>query len=186
MSKSEKFTENQRDHSVVKTIQKEEYKPEIEMPNQVFKPIPFSRPSMDDYYDQISKQFTSKTQVHMTRNNVPVSKNNSDSVFLLKSMILQDLFRSAFRRYLDSSKHSLIQNLNNKLNEPVFMGNKFPKVDVFGRHSYPERKNTDAMSNETIETDLNNYFGTQSKGRSPNLMNKTLPLSSFYPSSKVR
>lgn len=170
----------------MKTVQKEECKSEVSKPHQQNKFPSESSANLNDYYDYISKLFTSKTQEPQLRNIPAVSINNCDSVFFLKSMVLQDLFTSAFRRYLECSRQSLLHNLNNKLNEPVVKGKSLAKSDVFGRHPYPERKNTDAMSNETIETDLNNCLGSQSRRRSPIVMDKTLPLSSFYPCSKAR
>ena len=141
---------------------------------------------LNDYYDYWSKLFSSKTQEQQSNNDLLASQLNFDSVLILKSLVLQDLFSSAFRRYLECSKQNLAQNLTNRLNEPIQNNNSLSQTDVLGRHSYPKRKNTDVMSSETIETDLQNCFGNHNKGRSPIIINKTMPLSSFYPHTKAR
>ena len=135
---------------------------------------------LNDYYDYCSKMFSSKTQEQQSNNYLLASQLNFDSVLILKSFVLQDLFSSAFMRYLEWSKQKLTQNLTNQLNEPIQNNNNLLQTDVLGRHSYPKRNNTDIMSSETIETDLQNCLGNHNKRRSPTIINKTMPLSSFY------
>lgn len=148
--------------------------------------ISSNRLQLNDYYDYCSKLFNSKIQNQQASNDLLACQLNFDSVLMLKSLVLQDLFSGAFKRYLECSKHNIEQNLANRLSQPIQQNIILQQSDVLGRHSYPKRKNTDVMSNETIETDLNNHFGCQNKERSPIIINKTLPLSSFIPVTKAR
>ena len=154
--------------------------------------IPVNSPSVagsnqNDYYDYCSKLFNSKIQSQRPNNHPLPNFLNFDSELISKSLVLQDLFSIAFRRYLKCSKQNIFHNLLSRQAESAPNTGILPQSDVLRSHSYLiKRKNTDVTSNETIETDLYNHLACQSKGRSPIVINKTLPLSSFNPSSKAR
>jgi len=72
----------------------------------------------------------------------------SDLLLHLKSRILMDLFNNAFKRYLQSVKPYIAQNITNA----VQMNQMQPQQMMTPpRQLKIQRKNTDLMSNETIE-----------------------------------
>lgn len=138
------------------------------------------------YMDSLSKLFQNSNQNHQPHLNSLVDIINPDTQLLVKSLVMQDLFTSAFKRFLHSSKPTILQNLNQSLGVQQEIPPPMP-LEVLRRHSETKRKNTDPITSETIESDLNlPHMGSQATRNTPTQMRQQMSLSAFFPNQKAR
>lgn len=108
-----------------------------------------------------------------------------DIQVLIQSLVMQDLFTSAFKRYLHSSKGRISQNLSDTISHNM------PRpparsLDSLRRHPESKRKNTDPMTSETIESDIQHQMTSQGARNTPVVPRVQAPLSAFFPQVKSR
>lgn len=157
-------------------------------PPEPFKyPQPFSVPPSDEvrYNDIISKLIEMNSQNPQGEPNPLAGVINPETQLIVNSLVMQDLFTNAFKRFLQSSKPRILQNINQSLGLSMPTPPPMP-LDVLRRHSETKRKNTDPVSSETIESDMHHPFGSQGGRATPNLPRQQLSLSAFFPNSKER
>lgn len=150
-------------------------------------PLPDGNRDEDkDYYETISKLLSNSSQPQATQLNQVAAQLTPDIELLLKSMVMQDLFTSAFKRLLHTSKPTILHNLNNSLGFKMDCPPPMP-MNIIRRNSKAKRKNTDPMSSDTIESDINANLAPSFSHRAHKfaLRNQT-SLSAFFQHSKNR
>lgn len=114
-------------------------------------------PVLNNIYDQMKGnqplgQLMVQNQLASQINAIQGSSPFADIMLYLKSKILLDLFHNAFKRYLGTVKGQIAQNLRTITESNHGLPQDNPDLG-FTRYNAPKcaRKNTDAMSRDTIE-----------------------------------
>lgn len=149
-------------------------------------PRPSSIPPPDEirYNDILSKLIEMNNQNPQGESNPLAGVINPETQLIVNSLVMQDLFTNAFKRFLQSSKPRILQNINQSLGLSMPTPPPMP-LDVLRRHSETKRKNTDTAS-DTIESDMHHPFASHGGRATPNLQRQQLNLSAFFPNSKER
>lgn len=142
-------------------------------------------PDDQKYYEMLSNLLSMNPQQPQNPINPLGSVISSETQLLLKSLVMQDLFTNAFKRFLHSSKPRILQNINQSLGINTLLPPPAP-TEVLRRHSETKRKSTDLMSNETIESDMIQSHGTQGIKKPSGAHKQQKGLSAFYPTAKTR
>lgn len=95
-----------------------------------------------------------------------------------KTKIIQDLFLTAFKRYLQSTKDNIRDNLSSLLSTPA-MPRSSGAPNPSRRASGDKRKKSDLLSNDTIESDKNRKMSSALAPSNLAPRNRNLSLSSF-------
>jgi hypothetical protein len=137
-----------------------------------------------NYYETISKLLSKNNQTEANLSKQVAAQMTPDIGFMLKSMVMQDLFTTAFRRLLHTSKSTIIQNLSTSLGIDMSCPPPIPMNPV-RRNSKTNRKNTDVMSTDTIETDMHANLAPSSSLKDHKVAQRNqVNLSAFFPHSK--
>jgi hypothetical protein len=137
-----------------------------------------------NYYETISKLLSKNSQPQANLSKQFTAQLTPDVGFMLKSMVMQDLFTTAFRRLLHTSKPIIIQNLSTSLGFNMSCPPPIP-MNSARRNSKVNRKNTDVMSTDTIETDVHANLVPSSSQKDPKVARRNqINLSAFFPHSK--
>jgi hypothetical protein len=137
-----------------------------------------------NYYENISKLLSKNSQPQANLDKQVAAQLTPDVGFMLKSMVMQDLFTTAFRRLLHTSKPTIIHNLSTSLGFNMSCPPPIPTNSV-RRNSKTNRKNTDVMSTDTIETDMHANLAPSSSLQDHRVTHRNQTnLSAFFPHSK--
>jgi hypothetical protein len=137
-----------------------------------------------NYYEIISKLLSKNSQPQANLQKQVAAQLTPDVGFMLKSMVMQDLFTTAFRRLLHTSKPTIIKNLSTSLGFNMSCPPPIPMNSV-RRNSKVNRKNTDVMSTDTIETDMHANLAPSSSQKDHKVAQRNqINLSAFFPHSK--
>lgn len=152
-------------------------------------PVPkFNNSSLKDnqrYFSALTRLLLG-SQSPVTQVNPLSNIITPDTQVLVKSIVMQDLFTNAFKRYLHSSKGTIMHNLQQSMGTEAPIQAPLP-LNVLRRHSEAKRKNTDPITSETIESDLNlPQWGSQASRATPVQHRGQSSLSAFFPTQKGR
>jgi hypothetical protein len=137
-----------------------------------------------NYYENISKLLSKNSKPHANLSKQFTAQLTPDVGFMLKSMVMQDLFTTAFRRLLHTSKPTIIHNLSTSLGFNMSCPPPIP-INPVRRNSKANRKYTDVMSTDTIETDMHANLAQSSSQKEPKVAQRNqINLSAFFPHSK--
>lgn len=135
--------------------------------------------------EMLSQMLTANNQRSLNLNPL-TALLNPDTELLLKSIIMQDLFTNAFKKLLYTSRVSILQNLTQSVGQRMGAPPSLP-LDALRKQLKTQRKNTDPVSSDTIESDMPNRIKAPKNVPSGSMSERQqTSLSSFFPLAKNR
>ena len=108
------------------------------------------------------------------------------SRFLLETKLFEDLFTEGFKRYLQFCKPTIKKNLDKHFPGGIYQVPSSP-ASCLKSNSDSKRKNTDPMSSDTIESDINAQIFNRAPGHIGQISQKEKNrLSAFFQTPKKR
>jgi len=136
-----------------------------------------------EYYETILNLYNSKLNLSQPEARpLEALLNQNPFGVLLKSLVMQELFSNAFKSLLQSSKPVILQNLNSSLiRKSLISSANQPNP---GKVSDPVRRNCEATSSESAESDMLHQLGSSLPKQAE--IGRYRLLSAFSPNIKTR